>query len=426
MTAGQIGKYSVLRKLGQSASCEVYLCHDPFNARDVAVKRIFPDVLRDAERARVYHRLLLTEAALIGKLVHPHIVQVFDAVLESDSGYLVMEYVPGGTLEPFAVRGNLLPVEDVIEIVFKCTRALAFANAAGVTHRDIKTGNILRVRGTDIKVSDFGAALGASTETTQVLNIGSPAYMSPEQVRDEPLDFRTDVYSLGVVMYQLLCGALPFQASTSYNLLKQIVEAQPEPLSARRGDVPVLAEKIVRRAMQRDRELRYQSWDEFSYDLIASLRADRAAVTKKTFGDTENFDALRSLAFFRQLSDAEVWEILKIVSWRTVAAETEVMREGEPGDFFCVLAEGSMRVSKRGRLINVLQKGECFGEMAYLAGDERIRHASVTAVVESRIVCVRATDLEQVSASGRARIARQLVSTVVNRLALADEWLAVS
>ena len=186
----RIGKYEIRSKLGEGATSIVYLGYDNFAEREVAVKAIFPEVLRDKERGKLYRNLLMTEASLAGKLMHPHIVQIFDAVVSEDQSYIVMEYVKGGTLEPFCNPSTLLPVDRLVEIVFKCTRALDYAFRAGITHRDIKPANILlvnsgdsddRVSG-DIKISDFGAAMMSSGEQTrtQVSGVGSPAYMSPQ------------------------------------------------------------------------------------------------------------------------------------------------------------------------------------------------------------------------------------------------------
>jgi len=223
----QIGKYPVARKLGEGATSEVWLCNDPFNLRDVAVKVAFTESFSDPTRGKVYRKLFLTEAKLAGKLQHPHICQIYDAVAEDTLHYLVMEYVDGGTLEKYCQPDALLPVERVVEIVFKCTRALEFAHKQGVTHRDIKPANILHTGETDVKITDFGAALLASGDTTQVAGVGSPAYMSPEQVKDHPLDHRTDIYSMGVVMYHLLTGRLPFSAENNFTLIYQIATSIP-------------------------------------------------------------------------------------------------------------------------------------------------------------------------------------------------------
>src|SRR2546430_13388458 len=183
----QVGKYPVLRKLAEGATSEVYLCNDPFGRRDVAIKVAFPESFQDPDRGKLYRKLFLTEASLAGKLQHPHICEIYDAVADEKLHYIVMEYVEGGTLEQVSRPDALLPVDRIVEIVFKCTRALEFAHKHGVTHRDIKPANILYTGDTDVKISDFGAALIASGDTTQVSAIGSPAHLSPEQGKEHTL-----------------------------------------------------------------------------------------------------------------------------------------------------------------------------------------------------------------------------------------------
>ena len=171
----KIGKYELVREIGRGATSIVYLGSDPFTQRAVAVKVAFPGILKDPRRGRLYTHLFLNEAALIGRLSHPHIVQTYDAVVDDHLCYIVMEYVAGGTLETACSTGRLLPIERVVEIIFKCTRALEFAFRAGITHRDIKPANILFASTNpdddDIKISDFGAAIIGSPDHTLVLGI---------------------------------------------------------------------------------------------------------------------------------------------------------------------------------------------------------------------------------------------------------------
>ena len=422
----RIGKYPVLRKLGEGATAEVFLCRDPFNERDVAVKRLFPETLRDPERGKLYRKLFFTEASLAGRIVHPHVVQIHDAVVEEDAGYIVMEYVPGGTLERYCDPAQLLPVAKIVEIAFKCTRALAYAAAAGVIHRDIKPGNILYGQSpTDIKISDFGLALASSLETTQISGIGSPAYMSPEQIRDEDVDLRTDIYSMGVVMYQLLTGVLPYQGSNNFSIIYQITNYDPPLPSSQRKDVPMAIDKIVRRAMQKDAGRRYQTWEEFSKDLTEAFRSDRAAMkVAEEFGDTDKFNALRAMAFFKRFSDAELWELVGISEWERVAAGTVIMKEGDAGEFFCLVAGGSMKVTKGGKLLSTLGAGECFGEMAGLSETANVRGTTVTAAAESRVVRVKNADLEDASDALRRRFDRAFINLLVDRLNAANAKLA--
>ena len=417
----QIGKYPVLRKLGEGATSEVYHCRDPFNDRDVAVKVAFPETFHDPERGRLYKKLFLTEASLAGKLQHPHICQIYDAVAEDNLHYIVMEYVDGGTLEKYCRPENLLPVERAVEMIFKCTRALEFAHHLGVTHRDIKPANILHTGETNVKITDFGAALIASGETTQITAIGSPSYMSPEQVKEQPLDHRTDIYSVGVVMYHLLTGRLPFQASNNFGLIYQITNSTAEPPSSARPGLPPPIDAIVLRAMARGRGERYPGWEEFSRELAQVFSAGRSVARKaQEFADSDRFETLRSLAFFADFSDAELWEVAHISAWRHADAGQALMREGEPGDNFCILAEGEVKVTKRGRLLNVLNPGECFGEMAYLARKDHKRGADVTVTAEATVISIPTARLAQVTEGCRNHFDRAFMSILVERLSAAN------
>src|SRR3989440_6851942 len=222
------------------------------------------------------HKAFVAEASLAGKLNHPHIVDIFDAVVEPDRSYLVMEYVPGTTLEAYAQPDQLLPVGKVVEIVFKCIRALEYACRHGIIHRDIKPANILLSEGGETKVSDFGASFQQKlADTTQITGVGSPAYMSPEQIRMEPLTHQTDIYSLGVTMYKLLTGRLPFTVSTQAALTYAILNTEPQRPALVRPDVPGLLDAVVMKALAKDPAARYPSWLEFGKDLgqaFAGLR----------------------------------------------------------------------------------------------------------------------------------------------------------
>jgi eukaryotic-like serine/threonine-protein kinase len=419
----QIGNYPVVRKLGEGATSEVFLCHDPFRDRDVAVKRIFPEALRDPVRGRMFRKLFFTEASLAGKLAHPHICQILDAGMGEDSGYIVMEYVPGGTVERFCAPENLLAVEQAVDIVFKCTRALAYAHMQGVAHRDIKPGNILYAAApTDVRISDFGLALTAGAQSTQITGVGSPAYMSPEQIREEVVDHRTDLYSLGVVMYQLLGGRLPFQATNKFAMIYQITQVDPPPPSSLRRAIPASLDRIVRRAMQKDPARRYHSADEFADELLEAVRAGLGQ-PEEIFGDADKFAALRSLRFFAAFADAELWEVVALGQWDKAPEGTVFIHEGEPGHFFCVVLEGEVRVSKNKKLLSVLGAGECFGEMAYLSLGSPTRGATVTASTESRILRIRVGALEQASISCRSKFDRAFIGILVERLNLANTRL---
>ena len=416
----QIGKYPVESLLGEGATSEVYLCDDPFAKRRVAVKVVSTELFNDPERGKLYKKLFVTEASLAGKLQHPHICQIYDAVADESLHYIVMEYVDGGTLEKFCVPEQLLPIERIVEIAFKCTRALEFAHKMGITHRDIKPANILYTGENDVKVTDFGAALIATGETTQVAAIGSPAYMSPQQVKEHPLDHRTDIYSMGVVMYHLLTGRLPFQASNNFSLIYQITNVEPQPPSSLRPEIPQAVDEIVRRAMAKDLEQRYGEWEEYSLDLAEVFRGEPAGAREQQFADSDKFETLRALPFFEKFSDAEIWEVARISSWRSAKVGEVLMKEGEPGTYFCILAEGQVKVTKKAKLLNVLHAGESFGEMSYLQKSHQLRGADVTVMADAKIISVPTERLDQASDACRHKFDRVFMELLVERLTMAN------
>ena len=421
----KLGKYELIKKLGEGATSTVYLGHDPFAQRDVAIKVASPGILRDPEKGKLYSNLFLNEASLIGKLNHPHIVQIYDAVVTEDICYIVMEYVDGGTLDAHAEPGKLLPVDRVVELVFKCTRALDFAYRLGITHRDIKPANILLAGESDIKISDFGAAItNARGDRTLVSGIGSPAYMSPQQVQEQFLDHRTDIYSLGVVMHQLLTGELPFVAGNNYNMVYQIVNGTPARPSAQRPGLPTVLDDIVGRAMAREVNDRYPTWQAFAQDLAQAVRNGQLKAPRSEFPDTEKFATLRALPFFVDFTDVEIWEALRFADWQHVAPGTTIMRDGEPGNFFCFVAEGELTVSKNGIKLDTLSNGDCFGEMAVISRHGNIRSADVTAESAASIVTIRGEALEKASESCRMHFYQGFLDVLATRLSLSNQRLA--
>ena len=426
-TPEHIGKYRVIRELGKGATGAVYLAEDTFKHRSVAIKVMFPEVLKDAEDGELYRRMFLNEASLAGKLLHPHIVSIFDAVVDESMSYIVMEYVEGGTLEKFCQPENLLGVQEVAEIIFKCVRALAFANTEGLIHRDVKPGNILHKSGTDIKVADFGAALHVVSNKTQVASVGSPLYMAPEIITGGKATVQSDIYAVGMVMYMMLAGRTPFEATSQASLAYQIVNHEPSPPSSFREGLPAAIEDIVKQATAKDLARRYQTWEEFGKDLAAIWESEHSPQkTKGEVSDTEQFSLLKTLAFFRDFPENELWEILKISKWRSFPAETVLIKEGDVGDSFFILITGTVKVTRGKRLLNVLGAGDCFGEMSYLAKREGLRSATITAGGECIVMKVRAQDVNVASTECRRLFDRKFLETLIERLETANQQLAMT
>lgn len=413
----KFGKYEIVKELGHGATSTVYLALDPFNQQQVALKVFNLNNLRDANRAKAYRKLLLTEASLAGKLSHPHIVKIHDAVMEGDVNYVVMEYFEGETLEKYGEVDHLMNLGRIAEIIYKCSKALEYAQYQGVTHRDIKPANIL-IRGeSDIKISDFGAAVVENQQSTQVSGVGSPAYMSPEQIKEQPLTHQTDIYSLGVTMYRLLTGKLPFDAANSYSMIYQIMNIDPQPPSTFRPEIPREMDEIVLRAMNKDQEKRYQTWDEFARDLVALISN---VPQQDEFFDTEKFNTLRALAFFGNFSDVELWEVLRISDWHKVSRDEPIISEGAEDVNFFVIASGSVRVVKQGRLLSLLHEGDCFGEMAHLAGADARRSTDVFSKTDVTLIEIDPEVLASVSPSCRYQFSEAFLGMLVKRLSMAN------
>ncbi len=426
-TMQSVGKYQLLRELGKGATGKVYLAEDPFNKRKVAIKVAFPEALKHSEDGAFYKSMFLNEAALAGKLNHPHITQIYDAVVEDKYSYIVMEYVEGGTLEKFCKAENLLEPREVAEIVFKCVRALAFAQTLGLTHRDIKPGNILHNDGTEIKIADFGAAINKVSDRTVITNVGSPAYMAPELVTGQAqASHLTDIYALGVVMYYMLTAKLPFSGANTMSVIYQIVNTEPDPPATHRKELSPELDSIVMKAIAKDPAKRFATWDEFGAALAEIWKKEHKAEEKRDPSDTERFSLMRTLPFFREFPENELWEVLKLTKWAKFKPDTALIKEGDQGDSFFILAGGYVRVTRGKKTLNVLTAGDCFGEMSYLAktGDPH-RSATVTTTSDAIVLKIRAEDLRSASLSCRRLFDERFLNTLVERLEKANEQLSV-
>ena len=426
-TMQSVGKYQLLRELGKGATGKVYLAEDPFNKRKVAIKVAFPEALKHSEDGAFYKSMFLNEAALAGKLNHPHITQIYDAVVEDKYSYIVMEYVEGGTLEKFCKPDALLETRDVAEISFKCVRALAFAQTLGLTHRDIKPGNILHSDGTEIKIADFGAAINKVSDRTVITNVGSPAYMAPELVTGQAqASHLTDIYALGVVMYFMLAGKLPFSGANTMSVIYQIVNTDVDPPSTHRKGISPELDAVVMKAMAKDASKRFATWDEFGAALAEIWKKEHKAEEKRDQSDTERFSLMRTLPFFREFPENELWEVLKLTKWAKFKPDYALIKEGDQGDSFYVLAGGYVRVTRGKKTLSVLTAGDCFGEMSYLAktGDPH-RSATVTTTSDAIIMKIRAEDLRSASLSCRRLFDERFLNTLVERLEKANEQISV-
>ncbi|MBF0565566.1 MAG: protein kinase [Nitrospirae bacterium] len=418
----RLGKYDIKEEIGRGSMGTVYRGYDPFINRDVAIKVALMDLSDDRQQMLRYRRMFFNEARIAGMLEHKNIIRVYDAGMESNYYYLVMEYIKGaGTLKDYCKPQSLLPIEKSVEIIFNCCNALDYAHGIGIIHRDIKPGNIMLTEDMEVKLGDFGIAQIIKTDATQVGGLmGSPLYMSPEQVKEEELSVQTDLYSLGVVLYELLTGNPPFVADNFSSLILKIMNEEPLPMSYYRKDVPRVLEGIVARSMKKNVQERYPKGEDFSADLGEVFR--QLKQEQEPIKDQDKFDALTALDFFRDFFRSELWEIIQVSSWVEYGPNVEIITEGDADDFFYILLSGEAAVKKYDKILTTLKSGDCFGEMAYLSGS--VRTASVVSLTQSALLKVKGALVDKTSLQCQIRFNKAFLRILIYRLSRTSEELA--
>ena len=423
--ADKIGKYEVIRTLGKGATAVVYLARDPDAQREVAIKLIkFGE--DNAAMSRRLRKLFQTEDSIGRRLDHPNIVRIYDAVIEADQAYLVMEFIEGTALDQYCAINRLLPMHRVIGIIFKCCLALDHAFRQGVVHRDIKPANILIDADDNPKITDFGLALNLhkdmNKDSTFVMGVGSPAYMSPEQIKNYPLNQKTDLYSLGVLLFQLLTGRLPFRAGNQGALVYKIVNADTPSVCALNPNLPAGLDPIIKRALEKDLYSRYRTGAEFAKDL--STVRYQILDEDSTQQDLTHFETLRNLEFFADFEDVELWEVLRISVWREVSDKVVLIREGDNNRLFGVVVTGFVEVSVDGRAVCRLGAGEVIGEMAYLHPSDIKRTSTVVTLEPTLFLEINSAALDLSSDEVVERFHKTLIAKVITRLRGANKALA--
>lgn len=414
----KLGKFVITQELGRGATGTVYLCHDSFLAKDVAIKLYSLEDGASEQETRNRRKLFFNEAYLVGKMNHPNILPIYDAGEDAGHCFVVMEYVRGAQpLTIFCRSDNLLPVRKVVEVVFKCAKALDYAHRKGLVHRDIKPGNILMTAEGDVRIVDFGVAHMAGNEEGQLKGlVGSPSYMAPEQMRQQPSTVQTDLYSLGVVMYELLTGKRPFYGDNLSRLVHQIIYATPAPVHRLRPDAPVVLEDIVYKALEKDPARRYKTGLEFAMDLTRAVRTlDKLS---EEMAEQERFNILRRLRYFHDFSYPEIFEVLHASRWQSYGPQEHIVVEGELDDCYIVVVFGDAAVHRGEKVIGTLREGDCFGEASYLEQSRSM--VSIIARTAVSVLRVNSTLIDGLSLQCQLRFHKVFLKTLVERLARGD------
>jgi serine/threonine-protein kinase len=264
-----LGRYQVERELGKGAMGIVYLGKDPKISRVVAIKTMALSQEFEGDELEEVKQRFFREAETAGRLSHPNIVTIYDAGEEHDLAYIAMEFLKGEDLAKYTKPDNLLDIKTVVSIVIRAAEGLAFAHAQNIVHRDIKPANLMYEPESDsLKITDFGIArITDSSKTKTGMVLGTPSYMSPEQLAGKKVDGRSDLFSLGVMLYQLLCGQLPFKADSMASLMFKITNEEAPDIIGLRHDLPECLVEVINKTLVKDADQRYQSGTDMANDL---------------------------------------------------------------------------------------------------------------------------------------------------------------
>lgn len=370
-------RYEIRSKIGSGATGVVYRGYDLFAKRDVAIKIPHASVFANEPASVKARKGWLNEVQLAGSLQHPYIVGVYDAGAGDEFAYIVMEYLPKGTLAQFTHPGKLLPPCEVLELIFKCAAALEFAHRYGIVHRDIKPANLQYLGNGEVKVGDFGAAFFSKGGETQILDVGTLAYTAPEVFQGVVLP-QSDIYSLGAVMFELLTGRRMFDGENSASFMYQALYAERPRLKDFRADLPEVFDKLLAGMVAADLKSRFKDWSEVLHVLEAASFVEADGADRKIV-DSDQFRLLRRVDLMNEFDDAELIALIQISQWKRASQGSVLCREGGEANSIYFLSRGTARVLQKGKTIGWIEAGNFFGEVALAEQQPATRSATIVA-----------------------------------------------
>ncbi len=413
---GMIGKYELLREIGAGCMGRVYLARDPFADTEVAIK-IAETVHDDSERsARRRSKLFLNEVKASGMLRHPNIIATLDAGVDGDRRFIVMEYVPGSrTLDDFCRKPNLLALGEAVSLMQQCAVAFDYAHSKGIVHRDIKPKNVLISAAGEVKICDFGVALidRGDIEHTQVVGrLGSPRYMSPEQLAGKEVTNQSDIFSLGVVLYELLAGISPFASRSVAEIARRILKDPHTPVQELAADVPRRLAAIVDRCLIKHPAGRFHTAMEMAGEL--SLVCDDLGMTGSKRTGQDVIRLLESIPGFYGFAPDEIAELLEVADWDVVDGGERILCEGAGDGNAMVLISGQAAVQCAGMRISRLAPGACGGDFSLVESGPI--GAQIMAIDQCTVLRISASQAERLSVECRQRLYRILAANYAGRL----------
>jgi serine/threonine protein kinase len=370
----KLGRYELMEKLGRGSMGVVYLARDPLIDRLVAVKAIDLQRLSREERDEYESRFNM-EARAAGRLSHPNIVTIYDVGKDGDVVYIAMELLDGQDLEAILLGGSRLTIDEILDISTQVANGLAFAARHGIIHRDIKPSNIMIMQDRRVKIIDFGIAKIAalSSDTIDGKIIGTPLYMSPEQVMNDEVDSRSDIFSLGIVQYQMLTGVTPFAGDNLNAIMYQIVNESPPKPSMGRADVPDMLDPIVLKCLSKNSRARYQSSAELADDLISCRTKLHKA--KNALERLQSFKKQEPLLIHQLVYESRPTELLTQEQLRDILVKSQYKN--------IRLNLSGLLIFHGGRFMQLLEGGKYEVAELFAAIQRDPRHTDIKVVLES-------------------------------------------
>jgi serine/threonine protein kinase len=383
--------------------------------RDVAIKvSQFPDNQEGEENSQQLRNSFFLETRAVGQLQHPNIVSVYDAGIGDCQTFIVMEYIGAKSLATMMSDNEEIPVSKVVDIIFKCCKALEYAHSKGVVHRDIKPANILITEDGDVKIVDFGIAkVRDEVDTLSSGLFGSPLYMAPEQIEEKEVSPSTDLYALGVVLYELLTGEKIFEADNVHTHMYKILNEKPKPLSKHGVEHAEKLQPIVDQALEKEQEQRYPAAADFAAAIRSvdiALRYEEAEIIKRV-----NADQAGMLGFFKDFTQKQLSEFVDLATWLRITKDEIILSAGEIDQTFYVVVGGKAIVYKLNEPVKTLSEGDCFGEIGLLRNENS--STSVMATTDMLLMKLTTSDLDKMSTDLQAEFYKSVAHSMIKRLA---------
>lgn len=382
----EVGRYTIGHRIGSGTCGVVHLALDNVLSREVAVK-LSPIGSAEISSGKVpgAQRAYQTEIVAAGKLRHPNIVTVYDAGQYEELNFLVMEAVEGDSLKAYGKGQTLLPANQALSVIIDCCHALDYSHQQDILHRDIKPANIMLDHTGAAKLLDYGIAVGLSDESSldrQGPTLGTPNYMSPEQILGRELSPASDFYSLATVLFELLSGRQLFKARKVKDLFRTVVSQVAPRLDEVKPEMPKGLADIIARALEKKPGARYQTGAEMAIALEPFLESFKI-IEERPPAQRRFIQQLTKQAFFQGFSDVEVAQLLELVKVRTFSAGDLLLHEENTDRSLLVITDGLVRVNEKGDLVSVLGQGDCVGELGFIHGTPETRTQTAMTTVHA-------------------------------------------